>query len=76
MDLIPFFTLPIIDPDFNSQDQLSEFDKLFSRQIAIQSCVDGDLSAEDLLDLLEDQGVDPNLYVDSVIDNVEFVIGN
>lgn len=73
-DFNPFDTYLIENPDFNETDQRQQIEQLFFRQRAIQSLVSGDLSPEELLDLLEFQDIDPVAYVDCVTQNLDFVL--
>lgn len=66
----PFNTFLIELPDFSSTDAEAEVDALFARQKMIQKLLDGQEDAETLLDLLAQQGVSPDDYVETVLDNL------
>lgn len=63
------------NPDFSASDLQSEIEKLFRRQQAIAKLCSGELLADDLLDLLEVQGIDPCEFVDMAVENVNFLMG-
>lgn len=63
------------NPDFNASDLQSEIEKLFERQKAIAKLTQGELLADDLLDLLEAQELDPVEFVDMAVDNINFLMG-
>lgn len=67
----PFLTWLETDPDFNKADCDRAFEQMRERNRAIQSLIDGTLSAEDLLDLLEGTGVNPTEYANAVQGAVE-----
>ena len=62
--------------DYNKSDELSEMNQLLARQSMILDCLEGNGSAETLLDLLESQDINPIEYVETVEANVEFVINS
>jgi hypothetical protein len=72
--LLPFSTVHRHEADFNPHDSLRESEQLIERQQLIQEVVFGDALADDLLDLLEFQGIDPEAYVTCVEANVEQVM--
>jgi hypothetical protein len=70
----PFQTLLDENPDYCGSDVQAECQRLFARQKAIASLIEGNLDPDTLLDLLSDQGLDPSVYIDEVVDNVDFLI--
>jgi hypothetical protein len=62
----PFLTNPEWEPDFSERDTARAVREMRWRNRAIQNCIDGRLSAEDLLDVLEATGLDPIEYVEAV----------
>lgn len=72
----PFQTFLPENPDFNASDLQSEIEKLFKRQKAIAKLTQGEMLADDLLDLLEGQGFDPCEFVDMAVDNINFLLGD
>jgi hypothetical protein len=66
MNLAPFLTNPEWEPDFSERDNLRAIREMRWRNTAIQKCIDGKLSADDLLDVLEATGLDPIEYVEAV----------
>lgn len=77
MDELLIFSTYFRDiPDFNKSDELVEMRQLLARQSMILDCLEGDESAETLLDLLESQDINPVKYVETVETNVEFAINS
>lgn len=72
----PFLTLSIECPDFDDQDTRSELARMMERNRAIAALADGSMHPDELLDLLEFQGLDPVQYVDEVESNVDWMIEN
>lgn len=74
--LIPLSTNYRDNPDFNYLDSLNEFELLKTRQQAIGALLKGDMHPDDLLDLLDEQDIDPLEYAEAVAEAVDFVIRN
>lgn len=75
VDLIdPFLTFYRAHPDHNDQDARAETQLLFERQGAIEDFIEGKAQADEVLDRLEEQGIDAAAYVDSVCEQVEAII--
>lgn len=72
----PFLTISTECPDFDDQDTRLELARMMERNRAIAALVDGSMHPDDLLDLLEFQGLDPVQYVDEVESNVDWMIDN
>lgn len=70
----PFDTYLIEQPDFNQSDVMNEIEALFFRQRVIEGLVEGTLDAEFVLDVLAEQGISPDAYVESVQENVDLII--
>jgi hypothetical protein len=64
------------NPDYNSADSLAQISDSLFRNNIITDIVNGNESAEFLFDVLEEQGIDSNSYVQEVVENVDFVISN
>lgn len=69
--LMPVLTLDRYSDYCNEQ---VETQLMIQRNQAIEACFHGQMSADDLLDLLEFQGIDPDLYVEYTIDNLNYTI--
>ena len=74
--MLPFQTYFIENPDYNESDIQNEFNALVIRQRAINDLLEGKLSPEEVLDLLNDQKIDVDEYVNCVEHNVSFIIQN
>ncbi len=74
--LLPFSTYHRHEPDFNESDSLQESEALIQRQETIQSVLYGEADADYLLDVLENQAIDPVEYVAMVEANVNQVINH
>ena len=72
--LLPLLTVDEDNPDFDRTDTTNEIQQLHERNSAIQAVVDGKLPPDELLDLLEFQGLDPVYYVSVAIDNLDRAI--
>ena len=74
--LLPFSTYFCENPDFDGADSQKQSEQLIQRQELIQQVVYGEEQINVLLDLLEQQGIDPVDYVSFVEINVKEVIDN
>lgn len=74
INLLPFLTYYRDNPDYNDSDKDREFDLMNQRNSAIEDCLVGKQSADYVLDLLEDQGIDPVVYVDSVGEAIRYCL--
>lgn len=70
----PFDTYLRTSPDFSDANAAKEVIDLSIRQNAIADCLEGQTTADYVLDVLESQGIDPTAYVDCVEANVQHVI--
>ena len=70
----PFSLVPEENPDFNESDLKQAHEDYCRLQSAIQSCLDGTLPPDVLLDMLAENGVDVDQYVAEVAENVELYI--
>lgn len=68
-----FATFPIENRDFNDADVQAECKRLFARQRAIADVLDGNLPADYLLDLIQEQGIEASEYVACIEDNLSLV---
>lgn len=77
MDLIdPFLTFYRDHPDHDDQDGRNETQLLFERQGAIEDLIEGKAQPDEVLDRLEEQGIDAAAYVDDVCQQIEAIIDN
>ncbi|MEM9448379.1 MAG: hypothetical protein AAGA75_07580 [Cyanobacteria bacterium P01_E01_bin.6] len=77
MDLIdPFMTFSEVHPDFDDNDSLRSSRELLERQDAIDRWLRGETSEEEVLDTLSSQGLNPDTYVDNVVNEVQYIIDN
>lgn len=75
MDVLdPFLTFYRVHPDHNKQDARNESAALFERQGFIEDMLEGKRQPDEVLDLLEEQGVDAAAYADEVHNQVEAII--
>jgi hypothetical protein len=63
-------TVLVEDDDMNSSDIEGEISALFARQQLIDAIVHGESSLEELMELLTDQGHDPEAYLEQVEENL------
>lgn len=70
----PFDTYLRETPDFNGADFRAETQLLLQRQTALDQLLRGQISESDYLDVINDQGLSPDAYIDMACDNVEHVI--
>jgi hypothetical protein len=66
-------TIWVPHPDYNQADAQIETMNLFSRQKAIHKLIEGKLGLTEVLDLLDDQGIDPSSYLEEVGENLHFL---
>jgi len=57
MNESPLFLPAYLSPEMNEGDRILELSLMADRQIAIYQAIDGNLSPEDLLDLIESQEI-------------------
>ncbi len=74
MDLAPFSLVTPEHPDWNQADQANEFARYCQRQRAIQDCLEGKRSPDEVLDMLADHMVDVDAYLEEVSQNVAAVL--
>jgi hypothetical protein len=74
MDLAPFALITPDNPDWSQADQTAEFARYCQRQKAIQDCLDGIRSPDEVLELLSDHSVDVDQYLAEVSQNVAAVL--
>lgn len=67
----PFLTYYRDNPDYNDSDALNEFNLMVARNEVVQSFIAGNCTAEYLLDFLEFHGINPDIYVETIEDNVD-----
>jgi hypothetical protein len=72
LDLVlPFSTYLTASPDMSEADLKLECRRLFERQQAIGSWLDGKLPHDVLLDMLAEHQIDPYQWAEVSLDNVE-----
>lgn len=69
--LEPLLTWLNDNPDYSDQDYRQECDRLFTRQVAVDRMLRGELPADYVLDMLDSHGVDAARYADLAIGNLE-----
>lgn len=74
--LAPFDTYFREHEDHNPADSRAECEALFQRQQFVEAMLAGTIPVDDLLELLFEQDIDPNQYIDAAIDNIDYVIDN
>lgn len=72
--LDPFLTFARSDVDMSASDERTEAQALAERQGIIQSWLSGDTAEDHVLETLLDQGINPDHYVETVIDNIDYVV--
>ena len=72
--LDPLLTWLDVSPDFDDRDFQAECARLFQRQKAVDDLLSGHIKADELLDLLDLQGLDAARYADLAIGNLERAI--
>jgi len=72
--IAPFGLVTPDNPDWNQADQAAEFARYCQRQRAIQECLDGSRSPDEVLELLSDHSVDVDEYLAEVSENVSAVL--
>ena len=75
MNIAPFNTYLEVCPGMSTAELDQAVAGLVRRQKAIDACVHGEMDADDLYELLADDGIDPNEWADTSADNLEFVMG-
>ncbi|MEM6353590.1 MAG: hypothetical protein AAF766_22800 [Cyanobacteria bacterium P01_D01_bin.14] len=61
-------------PDYSGQDARKETQLLYERQGAIEDLLEGKVQADEVLDRLDQQGIDAAAYADRVCEQVEAII--
>lgn len=64
------------NPDYNTSDSAWEFAQLQQRQQAIDAMLSGQISPDELLQVLEYQEIDPNEYMRASTAAINHVINN
>lgn len=62
------------DPLYDSPEE--EINEFFTRQNLIHDFLEGKTKADEVLDCLIEQGIDPGEYVEEVESSIEFIISN
>lgn len=70
--LIPFLTVFTPDPGMSLSDLESEILKLNQRNLAIDSMLQGNLKPSDLFEILAENQVDPDEWIEVSLDNCLF----
>lgn len=74
INILPFLTFYRDNPDYNASDKFHEIGLMNQRNDAIESFVTGKQSADYVLDLLESQGIDPVIYVETVEEAIRYCL--
>jgi len=72
--LEPLSTVARFQAGMSRNERLTEADMLIARQHAIGQVLRGELDADTLLDVVEDQGIDPAAYAEQAIENIGWAI--
>jgi CO dehydrogenase/acetyl-CoA synthase gamma subunit (corrinoid Fe-S protein) len=72
--LIPFLTVFTPSPDMSMADLEAEITRLNTRNRAIDALLQGQLEAEAVFDLLADDGIEPDEWIEVSLDNCELVV--
>jgi hypothetical protein len=70
--LIPFLTVFTPDPDMSLADLQAQIIQLNQRNLAIDSMLQGHLPPADLFELLAEDGIDPDGWIEVSIENCLF----
>ncbi|MBD2259912.1 hypothetical protein [Pseudanabaena sp. FACHB-2040] len=62
------------DPDFNRADERADLAQLIERETKIEGFLNGQTRLSEVLDCLSDQGIEPDDWVDTTVNNIEFII--
>ncbi|WP_163695795.1 hypothetical protein [Adonisia turfae] len=77
MDILdPLMTWYREHPDYDAQDARNEAQLLYERQGAIEDLLEGKVKADDVLDRLDQQGINAAAYADTVCAQIEVIIDN
>lgn len=63
-------------PDYDASDVLNEINSMLICNIAAEDYLEGTASEDYFFDLLAEQGIEPNLYVDAVTDNIDYLLAH
>lgn len=74
--LQPFLTYFREDPDYNCSDVENEINLMIVRNNAIEDYLEGNQSEDYLFDLLTEQGIEPNMYIEAVEDEIIYLTAN
>lgn len=70
----PFHSSYLHLADYNDADHQAEFERYQARNEAIEAMLDGTVGADYVLDLLDEQDIDPDIYVQSVEEAVRYCL--
>lgn len=74
--LQPFLTYFREDPDYNSSDVGNEINLMLTRNQVIEEYLEGEKPEDYLLDLLAEQEIEPNMYLEAVQDEIHYLMTN
>ena len=74
--LDPFMTWYREHPDYDARDARTEAQRLYERQGAIEDLLEGNVQVDEVLDRLDQQGIDAAAYADTVCQQIEAIIDN
>jgi len=66
MDFNPLIIPAEIFPEMNESDRANELDLMIERAIAFQKAIDGNLPANQLLEILDEQEYDIDEFIDEL----------
>jgi len=55
-----------IFPDMSESERLAEIDQMIDRQVKLYDAIEGSMSASDLLDFVESQGYEIDLWIEDI----------
>lgn len=77
MDFLdPFLTFAANHPDFNRADSRRATEQLFLRQQLIEDFIEGNETAEAVLDCIEEHGIDASEYAQGVENTVDAIVSD
>lgn len=74
--IAPFLTYYRENPDYNSSDSSNEFELMMLRNSAIEDLLAGYQTEDYLFDLLAEQGIEPNAYIEAVESEISYLMAN
>jgi len=72
----PLTTILEESPDFNPTDRLNAITRLYQREAVADAVLRGKLHPSAILDVISDQGINPDTYLVEFTANAESLVGN